>query len=84
MRGKVLDDPVIGTIAEKYGKTPAQVVLRWELQYDIIIIPKSVTPSRIEENLNIFDFTLADEDMKLIDSLNKDQRIGPDPDNFDF
>jgi len=84
MRGRVLDDPVITGIAENHGKTSAQVVLRWEFQHDIITIPKSVTPSRIEENLDIFDFQLSDEETASIDGLNRDERIGPDPDNFNF
>ena len=83
-RGGVLQDETIIKIAEKYGKSAAQVVLRWHLQHDILVIPKSVTPSRIEENANIFDFVLSSEDMTVIDSLNRNQRFGKDPDNFDF
>ena len=83
-RGGVLQDETIVKVAEKYGKSAAQVVLRWHLQHDILVIPKSVTPSRIEENANIFDFALSSEDMKVIDSLNRDQRFGKDPDNFHF
>ena len=83
-RGGVLQDETIVKIAEKYGKSAAQVVLRWHLQHDILVIPKSVTPSRIEENANIFDFVLSSEDMKVIDSLNRNQRFGKDPDNFHF
>ena len=83
-RGGVLQDETIIKIAEKYGKTAAQVVLRWHLQHDIMVIPKSVTPSRIEENANIFDFVLSSEDMTVIDSLNRNQRFGKDPDNFHF
>lgn len=84
MRGRVLNDPVITDIAAGNGKTAAQVVLRWEFQNDIIIIPKSVTPSRIEENFDIFDFDLSDKEMQAIDALNRDERVGPDPDNFNF
>lgn len=83
-RGGVLQDETIVKIAEKYGKSAAQVVLRWHLQHDILVIPKSVTPSRIEENANIFDFVLSSEDMKVIDGLNRNQRFGKDPDNFHF
>ena len=83
-RGGVLQDETIVKIAEKYGKSAAQVVLRWHLQHDILVIPKSVTPSRIEENANIFDFAISSEDMKVIDSLNRNQRFGKDPDNFHF
>ena len=83
-RGGVLQDETIIKIAEKYGKSAAQVVLRWHLQHDIMVIPKSVTPSRIEENANIFDFVLSNEDMAVIDSLKLNQRFGKDPDNFHF
>ena len=83
-RGGVLQDETIIKIAEKYGKSAAQVVLRWHLQHDIMVIPKSVTSSRIEENANIFDFVLSSEDMTVIDSLNRNQRFGKDPDNFHF
>ena len=83
-RGGVLQDETIIKIAEKYGKSAAQVVLRWHLQHNILVIPKSVTPSRIEENANIFDFVLSSEDMTVIDSLNRNQRFGKDPDNFHF
>ncbi|MGM9944726.1 MAG: aldo/keto reductase [Lysinibacillus sp.] len=83
-RGGVLQDETIIKIAEKYGKSAAQVVLRWHLQHNIMVIPKSVTPSRIEENANIFDFVLSNEDMAVIDSLNRNQRFGKDPDNFHF
>ena len=83
-RGGVLQDETITKIAEKYGKSAAQVVLRWHLQHDILVIPKSVTPSRIEENANIFDFVLSSEDMAVIDGLNRNQRFGKDPDNFHF
>ena len=83
-RGGVLQDETIVKIAEKYGKSAAQVVLRWHLQHDIIVIPKSVTPSRIEENANIFDFELSTEDLVTINALNRNQRFGKDPDNFHF
>jgi len=83
-RGGVLQDETIIKTAEKYGKSAAQVVLRWHLQHDIMVIPKSVTPSRIEENANIFDFVLSSEDMTVIDGLNRNQRFGKDPDNFHF
>ena len=83
MNGKdVLNDEVIKEIAEAHGKTPAQVILRWHLQYDNIVIPKSVTPSRIEENFNVFDFELSGEDMKKIEGINRNHRNGPDPADF--
>jgi len=82
--GELLNEPMLVEIGKTYGKTPAQVILRWDLQNEVVTIPKSVTPHRIKENADIFDFELTTEEMKAIDSLNKDQRIGPDPDNFDF
>ncbi len=83
-RGAVLQDEVITNIAQQLNKTTAQVILRWHYQHDIITIPKSVTPSRIEENMQIFDFELSAEQMVQIDKLNKNERIGQDPDNFHF
>ncbi|MFC0297639.1 aldo/keto reductase [Geobacillus jurassicus] len=84
MRGEILSEPTIVDIGRKYGKTPAQVVLRWDLQHGVVTIPKSVTPARIKENADIFDFSLTDEEMKQIDALNLNKRVGPDPDNFNF
>jgi 2,5-diketo-D-gluconate reductase A len=83
-QGKVLDDPTIVRIAEKLGRTPAQVTLRWHLQRGDIVFPKSVTRSRVEENYALFDFELSDTDMADITSLNRDERTGPDPDTFDY
>ena len=83
-QGAVLDDPAIGSIAERVGKTPAQVVLRWHIQRGDIIFPKSVTPARINENFEIFDFELSDGDVAEISALNKNQRTGADPDQFDL
>jgi 2,5-diketo-D-gluconate reductase A len=83
-RGKVLDDPTIASIAERHGKTVAQVVLRWHIQRGDIVFPKSVNPQRIAENLDIFDFELPGEDVEAISDLNRDERIGPDPDTFDW
>jgi 2,5-diketo-D-gluconate reductase A len=82
-RGMVLEDPVIGAVARRVGKTPAQVVLRWHIERGDIIFPKSVTPARIRENFDIFDFELSGGDVAEISALNKDQRTGPDPDKFD-
>jgi 2,5-diketo-D-gluconate reductase A len=81
-KGTVLDDPVVGRIAERTGKTPAQVVLRWHIQRGDIVFPKSVTPDRIRENIDIFDFELSGADVNDITLLNKNQRTGPDPDKF--
>ena len=81
-QGKVLDDPTIGRIAERYGKTPAQVTLRWHIQRGDVVFPKSATRSRVEENFAIFDFELGDDDMTDISLLDRDERIGPHPDKF--
>ncbi|MGB6779809.1 MAG: aldo/keto reductase [Planococcus citreus] len=77
--GEVLQDEVIQKIAEAHKKSPAQIVLRWHLQNGTIVIPKSVTPSRIEENFNVFDFELSEDDMKHINGLNKNRRKGAHP-----
>jgi diketogulonate reductase-like aldo/keto reductase len=84
MQGKVLDIPEIQSVAEKHGKTPVQVVLRWDLQHGAVTIPKSVHRERIRENADIFDFQLSDGEMAVIDGLDRHQRIGPDPDHFSF
>ncbi|WP_155374440.1 aldo/keto reductase [Catellatospora vulcania] len=75
----LLDDPLLARVAAKHGRTPAQVVLRWHLQLGNVVIPKSVTPSRIAENIAVFDFALDDEDMAAIATLDNGGRIGPDP-----
>jgi 2,5-diketo-D-gluconate reductase A len=79
--GEVLDNPVIGRIAEKHGKSPAQVIIRWHLQEGLVVIPKSVTPSRIRENLEVFDFRLDDEDLAQITTLDDPQngKTGSEP-----
>lgn len=76
---KELDD-----LAKRYNKTVAQLILRWDLQKGVVTIPKSVRKERISANANIFDFEINAEDMALIDSLDRHERIGADPDNFDF
>jgi 2,5-diketo-D-gluconate reductase A len=81
-QGKVLDDPVIVAIAGAHGKTPGQVVIRWHLQLGNVVIPKSVTPARIEENLDVFDFELSAAEMESIEGLDRGMRIGPDPETF--
>lgn len=85
-QGAVLDDPVITRIAERLGRTAAQVVLRWHLQRGSIVFPKSSTPSRIEENFELFDFELEDADVEAITALDKGEegRTGPHPDSFAF
>ncbi|SEU18193.1 aldo/keto reductase [Paenibacillus sp. NFR01] len=79
-----LDLPLLQELAARYGKTPAQIVLRWDLQQGVITIPKSVHAERIRENAGIFDFTLSDDDVKALEELNQNHRFGPDPDNFNF
>ncbi|QKW49060.1 aldo/keto reductase [Streptomyces buecherae] len=79
----LLDDPKIGAIAAKHGKSPAQAVLRWHLQLGNVVIPKSVTPSRIRENIDVFDFELDADDLATLAGLDAGRRTGPDPDTFD-
>ncbi|MFJ8673339.1 aldo/keto reductase [Streptomyces sp. NPDC093589] len=81
-QGKVLDDPVIARIAQRVGKSTAQVTLRWHLQRGDIVFPKSATRKRIEENFDLFDFELTEGDIGEISALNRDERTGPDPDRF--
>ncbi|NUR68595.1 MAG: aldo/keto reductase [Streptomyces sp.] len=81
-QGAVLSEPVLTSIAGRYGKSPAQVVLRWHLQLGNIVIPKSVTPARIRENADVFDFALTDEELTAIAGLDRGLRTGPDPDTL--
>ena len=85
-QGKILDDPTVTQIADKAGKKPAQVVLRWHVQRGDIIFPKSVTPSRMQENFELFDFELESADIEAITALDQgeDGRIGPNPDTFAY
>jgi 2,5-diketo-D-gluconate reductase A len=85
-QGAVLGDPVITAIADSVGRSPAQVVLRWHIQRGNIVFPKSVTPERIRENFEIFDFELDEGDLELIDDLDRGEggRNGPHPDRFDY
>ena len=83
-QGQVLDDPTIGAIASRIGRTPAQTTLRWHIQRADIVFPKSVTPARIVENLRLFDFELSDDDMRAISALDRNGRRWPDPDNFNW
>jgi len=83
-QGKVLDDPAVVRVAERVGRTPAQVTLRWHVQRGDIVFPKSVTRSRIEENFALFDFELSEDDMRELTTLNRDERTGPDPDTFNY
>lgn len=81
-RGRVLEDVTIAEISKKYKKSVAQTIIRWHLQNDLIVIPKSVTPHRIKENAQVFDFELTAEDMKLMSALHRDERFGSHPDSF--
>jgi 2,5-diketo-D-gluconate reductase A len=83
-QGLVLDNQVITGIAKEHDKTPAQVVLRWHIQRGDIVFPKSVTRSRVEENFDLFDFELSDQEIGFISALNKDERTGPNPDEFNY
>ncbi|MEU6852060.1 aldo/keto reductase [Actinacidiphila alni] len=83
-QGKVLSDPVLVAIAERLGRSTAQVTLRWHLQRGDIIFPKSVTRARVEENFRLFDFELTEADMADITALDRGERTGPDPDVFDY
>ncbi|QOY35582.2 aldo/keto reductase [Anaerobacillus isosaccharinicus] len=82
MQGELLEEPTLAEIGKKYGKSVAQVILRWDLQNEVVTIPKSVKPERMKENADIFDFELTTEEMALINSLNEDRRVGPNPDEF--
>jgi 2,5-diketo-D-gluconate reductase A len=81
-QGELLSNPVLKGLADKHGKSPAQVVIRWHLQLGNVVIPKSKTPARIAENIDVFDFTLDNEDMAAIADLETGQRTGGDPDTF--
>ncbi|PEC48397.1 aldo/keto reductase [Bacillus sp. AFS077874] len=81
-QGQLLAEPVLTKIAQKYNKSVAQVILRWDLQHDVVTIPKSIKENRIIENANIFDFELTQEDMENIDALNQDSRAGSHPDTM--
>ncbi|AII74541.1 aldo/keto reductase [Bifidobacterium coryneforme] len=82
--GSVLSDPRLESISRKVGRSPAQVVLRWHIQRGLIVIPKSTHQERIEQNAQVFDFTLDEDDMKAISAMDSGIRAGADPDNFDF
>jgi diketogulonate reductase-like aldo/keto reductase len=81
-QGAVLEDGTVGGIAQAHGKTPAQTILRWHLQLGNVVIPKSVTPQRIRENFDVFDFELSEQEMDAIGGLDRGERIGPDPATF--
>ncbi|WP_145334124.1 aldo/keto reductase [Paenibacillus xylanexedens] len=83
-QGNLMEHPLLQDIATKYGKSPAQVILRWDLQNGIVTIPKSVTPERIHANTELYDFELTAEEIEQINGLNEHKRFGSDPDNFNF
>lgn len=83
-RGKYFGDPVLQELSQKYGKTPAQIMLRWDVQHGVVTIPKSTHVQRQKENADIFDFELTKEEMKALDGLNQDKRVGPHPDEFNY
>jgi 2,5-diketo-D-gluconate reductase A len=80
--GSVLSDRTVAALGEKYGKTPAQVVLRWHIELGNVVIPKSTHPERMAENFDIFDFELAPDDVAMISGLDRNGRVGPNPDTF--
>jgi len=84
MQGRISEVELLSQLARKYGKDPAQIVLRWSLQKGVATVPKSVTPARILSNVRLFDFELSTEDVKRIDGLDRGKRFGSDPDHFDF
>lgn len=82
MNAEILQDETVNRIAKEINKSPAQVIIRWNIDHDVITIPKSVTPSRIEENFEVFNFSLNDDQIKRLDALNQNKRIGPNPAEF--
>jgi len=84
MQGKILKDATLQAIADKHGKSVAQVILRWDIQRDVLLVVKSVHPARMQSNADVFDFTLDQADMDKINAMNEDLRVGPNPDEFDF
>lgn len=84
MNGEILTNPVMLKLAEKYDKSVAQLIIRWNIQTNVITIPKSTNKGRLIENLDVFDFQIDSADIELINGLNEDRRVGPDPDNFNF
>ncbi|MFJ7700734.1 aldo/keto reductase [Lysinibacillus fusiformis] len=84
MNGALLEEALIQELASKYGKTPAQIVLRYDVQHNVVTIPKTMTATRMVENLDVFDFALTDGEMAQLDALNDGLRCGPDPERFNF
>lgn len=84
MNGSLLEEALIQELASKYGKTPAQIVLRYDVQHNVVTIPKTMTPARMTENLDVFDFALTEQEMTQLDAMNDGLRCGPDPEKFNF
>lgn len=84
MQGQLLNHPIVLGIAEKHGVSAAQIILRWDVQQEILLVVKSVKPERMQSNADLFDFTLSEEEMTALNTLNEDWRVGPNPDTFDF
>lgn len=84
MQGGLLEDQTIAKIAEKYGKSIAQVILRWDIQNGVVTIPKTVSKERMVQNADIFDFNLTENEIQVINAMNLEKRVGPDPTEFDF
>ena len=80
----ILQDPVVTGIARTHSRTPAQIILRWNVQSGVVTIPKSTNPQRLEENGRVFDFTLKADEMRSLSALDRSERIGADPLNFNF
>lgn len=83
MNAQILEDETVKQIAKEVDKSPAQVIIRWNLQHDVVVIPKSITPSRIKENIQVFDFELTKDQMQRLDNLNQNKRVGPDPEHYE-
>jgi diketogulonate reductase-like aldo/keto reductase len=82
VRGRFFDNPVIAEIAEEHGRSPAQILIRWDLQHQVVTIPRSTQRTHIRQNSEVFDFELTPEDVSRLDALDEGKRIGPDPDQF--
>ncbi|SQK72375.1 2,5-diketo-D-gluconic acid reductase A [Tatumella ptyseos] len=78
----VFDQPLILRLAQKYGKSPAQIVIRWHIDSGLVVIPKSVTPKRIDENFDVFDFSLDKSELSELAALDAGKRLGPEPESF--
>ena len=84
MQGQILQHPILVKMAQSHHVSPAQIALRWHIQQDILLVVKTVNPDRMEQNQQLFDFSLSEEDMRELNRLNEDHRVGPDPDQFNF